>query len=71
MNLLEHYIEEIVLEKPFKAEWTKQHKDKFVEVEMIVNVHGGLSSAHKHLQLTNGKKLKKKASILRNYKGGV
>nr|DAD56829.1 MAG TPA: hypothetical protein [Caudoviricetes sp.] len=60
MNLLEHYIEEVVLEKPFKADWTKQHKDKFVEIEMIVNVHGGLSSAHKIFTVDKWKEVKEK-----------
>lgn len=61
MNLLEeHYIVEVVREKPFKADWTKQHKDKFVEVEMIVNVHGGLSSAHKIFTVDKWKEVKEK-----------
>ena len=58
MNLLEHYIEEIVFEKPYKADWTKQHKNKFVEVEMIVNTHGGLSSAHKIFTVDKWKEVK-------------
>ena len=64
MNLLEHYIEEIVFEKPYKAEWTKQHKDKFVEVEMIVNVHNGLSSAHKIFTVDKWKEVKEKGFYL-------
>lgn len=60
MNLLKHYIEEIILEKPYKADWTKQHKDKFVEVEMIVNVYGGLSSEHKIFTVDKWKEVKEK-----------
>lgn len=47
MNLLEHRIVEIITEKPFKADWTKQHKDKFVEVELIISVYGGLSEVRR------------------------
>ena len=64
MNLLEHYIEEVILEKPFKADWTKQHKDKFIEVEMIVNTHGGLSSAHKIFTVDKWKEVKEKGFYL-------
>ena len=64
MNLLEHYIEEIVFEKPYKADWTKQHKEKFIEVEMIVNVHGGLSSEHKIFTVDKWKEVKENGFYL-------
>ena len=64
MNLLEHNIKEVILEKPFKADWTKQHKDKFVEVEMIVNIHGGLSSTRKIFTVEKWKEVKEKGFYL-------
>lgn len=64
MNLLEHRIVEIVLEKPFKADWTKRHKDKFVEVEMIVDVYGGLSSVRRILTVDRWEEIKEKGFYL-------
>lgn len=41
MNLLEHYIKEIKIIKPYKEEWTLKYEDKeFFEVVLVCVCHG-------------------------------
>lgn len=47
MNMLEHYIERIISVKAYKEDWTKDYDDKFVRVELIVNVYGSKSNVFK------------------------
>ncbi|ARM66235.1 hypothetical protein AM2_107 [Lactococcus phage AM2] len=72
MNLLEeHYIVEVIREKPFKTDWTQQHKDKFIKIEMIVNVHGRVFSTHKIFTVDRWKEVWEQGFYIANYKGGV
>lgn len=47
MNMLEHHIERIISVKAYKEDWTKDYDDKFVRVELIVNVYGSKSNVFK------------------------
>ncbi|MEK5060505.1 hypothetical protein BK126_04545 [Paenibacillus sp. FSL H7-0326] len=40
MNLLEHYIKEIVSVEPYEEDWTKEFDKKFLKVVVVVNCYG-------------------------------
>ncbi|SMD65442.1 hypothetical protein [Bacillus pacificus] len=40
MNLLEIYIEEVISEERYEADWTKEFDKEFVEVEITTNCYG-------------------------------
>ena len=40
MNILEHYIEEVIKTRPYEEEWTKNYDKKFFEIELISNCYG-------------------------------
>jgi len=42
MNILEHYIKEVISVEPYTEDWTKKWDKEFVEVKVLANCYGGI-----------------------------
>lgn len=40
MNLLEHYIQEVISVEPYEEDWTKEFDEKFLKIKVITNCYG-------------------------------
>lgn len=42
MNILEHYIEEIISVEPYNAEWTKEFDKEFLKIKVVTECYGDI-----------------------------
>lgn len=42
MNLLEHYIVEVISVEPYTAEWTKKFDNEFLKIKVVTDCYGNV-----------------------------
>lgn len=58
MNILEHYIEEIISVEKYNEDWTKDFDDNFVLVHLTANCYGNVSKYTKVFNTNEWEKIK-------------
>jgi hypothetical protein len=64
LNLLEHYIKEIISEEPFESDWTKKMGKKFIKIKVIVDCYGNIQERETIEEKEHWKEIKQRGFFI-------
>lgn len=64
MNLLEHYIKEVISVEPYTAEWTKEFDAEFLKIKVVVECYGTIEERETVERKEEWEKIKKRGYFM-------